>query len=60
MNDAERMNLINQMGFTIGMFSQAAVRKDWPLARMHLNKALAGMGVLAMEIDEHDPVERES
>lgn len=54
------MALINQLGFTIGLYSLAAVRREWPLARMHLNKLVAGIGMLAVEIDENDPVERES
>ena len=58
MTEQDRMALINQMGFTMGSYSMAAVRKEWPLARMHLNKIVAGIGMLAMEVDENDPVER--
>lgn len=59
-SENDRLALINQMGFTMGSYSMAAVRKEWPLARMHLNKLVAGIGMLAVEIDENDPVERES
>ena len=55
----ERFALVNAIGFSIGHYHMAVERGEWPLARMHLNKVVAGIGMLAMEIDEHDPVERE-
>ena len=59
-SEHDRLALINQMGFSMGSYSLAAVRREWPIARAHLNKIVAGLGMLAMEIDENDPVERES
>lgn len=59
-SENDRLALVNQMGFSMGSYSIAAVRKEWPLARMHLNKIVAGIGMLAMEVDENDPVEREN
>lgn len=59
-SNEDRLSIINRMGFTMGTYDMCANRGEWPLARMHLNKLVAAIGMLAMEIDENDPVERES
>lgn len=57
MDDGTRMALINQMGFSMGDYSEAMRLKQWDAARRHLNKVTAGMGLLAVDIEEHDPSE---
>jgi hypothetical protein len=60
MDAGTRMALINQMGFTMGDYTEAMRASDWALARRHLNKLVAAFGMLAVEIEENDPVEREN
>lgn len=57
MNEATRMGLVNQMGFTMGDYCESMRLKQWPLARKHLTKLVAGLGMLAVEIEEADPPE---
>lgn len=57
MDDGTRMALINQMGFSMGDFAEAARLRQWELARRHLNKVTAGLGMLAVDIEENDPSE---
>lgn len=60
MEDGDRIGLINQLGFTMGFYMTAMTSRDYALARKHLVKLYAGLGMLAMELDELDPVEREN
>lgn len=57
MNEQTRMGLINQMGYTIGDYGEAARLGQWADARKHLTKLVAGMGMLAVEVEENDPSE---
>ena len=55
MDDGTRMALINQMGFSMGDYGEAARLGEWDKARRHLNKVVAGLAMLAVDIEEHDP-----
>lgn len=54
MDDGTRMALINQMGFSMGDYSESMRLGQWDQARRHLNKVTAGIGLLAVDIEEHD------
>lgn len=60
MDDGTRMALFNQMGYTIGDYGEAARLRQWQEARGHLVKLLAGLGILAVEIEENEPTEKGS
>ena len=57
MTSQERAQLLQRMGGDAGMVCAAAERGEWPSARMYMNRFFAAAGILAMEIDENDPVE---
>ena len=58
MDGLQRLGVINQMGADVTMLNTHAAREEWPLARMYLTRLTGAIGLLAMEIDEHDPVEQ--
>ena len=60
MNKEERAGLIGRMGGDVTSYDSLAERGEWPAARMYLTRLAACVGMLAMEVDEHDPVEREN
>ncbi len=60
MSNEERSNLVGRMGGDVTSYDALAQRSEWPAARMYLTRLVAAVGALAMEIDEHDPVEREN
>lgn len=59
MTAEERSGLIGQMGQDVTAYDACASRGEWPTARMFLTRLTGAIGALAMEVDEHDPVERE-
>ncbi len=59
-NNNERANLVLRMGGDVTSYDALAQRGEWPAARMYLTRLTAAIGALAMEVDEHDPVEREN
>lgn len=60
MTNEERSSLIGQMGQDVTAYDACASRGEWPAARMFLTRLTACVGHLAIEVDEHDPVEREN
>ena len=60
MDEATRMAVINRMGFTMGDYAEAMRASQWATARRHLNKLVAAFGMMAVEIEENDPAEREN
>lgn len=59
-NQEERARLIGRMGGDVTSYDALATRGEWPAARMYLTRLAACVGMLAMEVDENDPVEREN
>jgi len=59
-NKYERSNLVGRMGGDVTSYDALAQRGEWQAARMYLTRLTAAIGVLAMEVDEHDPVEGEN
>ena len=55
MDEGTRMALINQIGYSMGDFGESARLGAWQDARRHLNKVVAGIGLLAVDVEEHDP-----
>lgn len=60
MTKEERAGLIGRMGGDVTIYDTLADRGEWPAARMYLTRLTGAIGALAMEVDEHDPVEREN
>jgi hypothetical protein len=59
-NNEERNQLVGRMGGDVTNYSMCAERGEWPAARMWLTRLAAWVGVLAMEVDEYDPVEQKN